>query len=215
MKKDKRINFKDLDQLIHSGQKEIKLEHDIEIESDEYDEYYEGIPLDIDNIIINAEGHYIRARALTRIFNIIGDNFTLKNIRLIGGYHVRGSAVIIDNESTGIFESCVFEENFSTYGGTIYNENASITLNDCKFNSNQSQRGAGITNYKGSLIVNNCEFHKNIAHKYGGAVYNGYGKIDIIDSSFSENYSIFDGGAISNYNGEVIIKDRLYCNPTF
>ena len=49
--------FKYLDELIHSGAKEIILDSDIFLDSNEELEYINGIELDVNNIIIDGNGH--------------------------------------------------------------------------------------------------------------------------------------------------------------
>ena len=53
-------NFKYLDDLIHSGVKEIVLDADIVLDDGEEFNYKEGIKLDVDDLIIdgNAQGTY-------------------------------------------------------------------------------------------------------------------------------------------------------------
>ena len=56
------MNFKDLDDLIHkSDAKEIVLDSDIVLDDGEESEYLEGIKLDIDDLVINGNGHLIDA----------------------------------------------------------------------------------------------------------------------------------------------------------
>lgn len=76
-------NFTYLNKLIHSGEKEIKLEHDIIYEKGEKSMC---IFVDVNDIVIDGNGHSIDARGLTRIFIIKGRNVTIKNIKLQNGY---------------------------------------------------------------------------------------------------------------------------------
>ena len=55
-------NFKYLDDLIHSGVKEIVLDSDIELDpTNERREYLNGIKLDVDDLTIDGNGHAIDA----------------------------------------------------------------------------------------------------------------------------------------------------------
>ena len=67
-------SFKHLDNLIHSGLKEISLDIDIVLDDDERLEYGEGISLDIDDLLIDGNGHTIDARSHARIFFSSGQN---------------------------------------------------------------------------------------------------------------------------------------------
>ena len=75
-------NFKYLDELIHSGIKEIVLDSDIVLSDDEELQYLEGIKLDVDDLIINGNGHRIDAQGKTRIFEANGKNIILKTLYL-------------------------------------------------------------------------------------------------------------------------------------
>ena len=70
--KDKRAfgpkNFKYLDDLIHSGVKEIVLDSDIVLSDSEESEYEGGIKLDVDDLTIDGNGHTIDAQGKARIF---------------------------------------------------------------------------------------------------------------------------------------------------
>ena len=53
-------NFKYLDDLIHSDTEEIILDCDIVLEGMEEYSYYEGISLDVDDLVIDGNGHYFQ-----------------------------------------------------------------------------------------------------------------------------------------------------------
>ena len=73
-------NFKYLDELIHSGAKEIILDSDIFLDSNEELEYLKGIELDVNNIVIDGNGHTIDANGKARIFKSSSRNIMIKNI---------------------------------------------------------------------------------------------------------------------------------------
>ena len=83
---DKIRNFKYLDDLIHSGVKEIILNSDIVLGDDEESEYIDGIKLDKDGLVINGNGFTVDARGKTRIFCCTGKNIIIKNITLKNGF---------------------------------------------------------------------------------------------------------------------------------
>ena len=61
-------NFKNLDELIHSGAKEIVLDSDFVF--DDENEYSDGIKLDVDDLVIDGDGHVIDAYHAARIFEV-------------------------------------------------------------------------------------------------------------------------------------------------
>ncbi|RAP51646.1 MAG: hypothetical protein BZ137_09790 [Methanosphaera sp. rholeuAM130] len=86
------------------------------LEEGEDDENPEGILIDIDDIIIDGNGHTIDAQKVTRIFKITGKNITLKN-----GYTQKNT------EKRG--------------GGAIYNEKGEITIQNSTLNNNTTKYG--------------------------------------------------------------------------
>ena len=85
-------NFKYLDDLIHSGEREIVLDRDIVLGDEEY-RYGDGIILDEDNIIINGNGHEVDACGKARVFVCTGKGITIKNATLKNGSSKQGGAI--------------------------------------------------------------------------------------------------------------------------
>lgn len=122
-------NFKYLDDLIHSGVKEIILDSEIVLDYGEESEYREGIRLDVDEIVINGNGHGIDAKGRARIFNITGKNIFIYNIKFRNGFTVtNGGAIMIDDSSVA-FHNALFHNNAAKYnGGAIFNKNGSVDI---------------------------------------------------------------------------------------
>ena len=74
-------NFKYLDELIHSESKEIVLDSDIVLGDEEESEdlYFQGVRLDLDDLIIGGNGFTINAKKNARIFSCTGKDI-IKNI---------------------------------------------------------------------------------------------------------------------------------------
>ena len=72
-------NFKYLDELIHGEASEIVLDADIALSDSEEARYREGIELDVDDLVIDGNGHTIDARGKTQIFDVAGKNILIKN----------------------------------------------------------------------------------------------------------------------------------------
>ena len=79
-------NFKYLDDLIHSGAKEIVLNSDIVLSDGEESEYKNGIKLDVNDIVIDGKGYAIDACGKARIFDCTGKNIIVKNIIFKNGH---------------------------------------------------------------------------------------------------------------------------------
>ena len=111
-------NFTYLDQLIHNGQKEIQLKEDIILEEGEEDKFIYGITIDENDIIIDGNGHTIDAKG-DKIFNLTGNNITIKNIKIVNGYSNDGGA--ISNSGTLNITNTTFNNNMAENdGGAIY-----------------------------------------------------------------------------------------------
>jgi fibronectin-binding autotransporter adhesin len=88
-------------------------------------------------------------------------------------------------------------------GGAIYNDRATLTLNNCVISGNAAQFGAGIRNNGGTLRVNNCTLSGNLAVVGGGGIYstgdNSTGaSLTLNSSTISGNSAPFFGGGIYN-----------------
>ena len=143
-------NFKYLDDLIHSGAKEIVLDSDIVLSDGEEYEYLEGIKLDVDDLIIDGNGHTIDAQGLTRIFCCTGKNITIKNIILKNGYTKDKGGAINNNGELTITES-ILTGNTAIgvlHGGGAIKNRGKLTITDSTLNNNTTQASGGaIINY--------------------------------------------------------------------
>ena len=127
-------NFKCLDNLIHSGVKEIVLDSDIVLGDDEKYKYLNGIKLDVNDLAIDGNGHAIDARGLTRIFFCTGKNVTIKNMILKNGFSEDGGAINNWGELT-ITKTTLNKNTAQEDSGTIYS-NKEISIADCTLVNN-------------------------------------------------------------------------------
>ena len=176
-------NFKYLDDLIHSGKKEIVLDSDIILEDSEESEYLYGIKLDLDDIVIDGNGHAIDACEKTRIFGIKGKNIIIKNITLKNGFS-------------------------QLAGGAIFND-CHLTIKDSTLTKNKAKKGGAIyNNEKNSLTIINSTLNENIAEEDGGAIRNNHSKLSIRRSTMNNNTAERDGGAICHSFSYSLTKVR-------
>ncbi|SDA41452.1 hypothetical protein [Methanobrevibacter millerae] len=198
-------NFKYLDNLIHFGEKKIKLDCDIILDEEEYSEYKNGIVINANNIVIDGNGHTISAKGKTRIFKITGQEITLKNITLKDGNAEEDGGAIY-NLGKMTLEDSTITQNTAEYGGAIHNDNGSIILQNNTITENSaSWFGGAIHNDNGSIILQNNKFGQNKARFYGGAISN-WGEINAKNDQYIENSSREDGGAVYN-NYEMKLND--------
>ena len=206
-------NFKYLDDLIHSGDKKVVLDSDISLYDGEYDKYKEGILLDVDNLVIDGNGHTVTS-GLTRIFYCTGKNITIKNIALRKGYAEEGGA-IWNAGNLSIIDSTL-NNNYSTHqyrgGGAIYNDGGELNISGSELNKNNAKwSGGAIENEdSGELHISKSSFNGNTA-KFGGAISNNGNELTISNSAI-ENNSAEEGGAIRNTVGILKIFNSKILN---
>lgn len=177
------MNFKELDDLIHSGVKEIVLDSDV-IEND-MDNYglLEGITIDVDDLVIDGQDHIIDARRERQIFQVTGKNIVLKNI--------------------------TFKNGKNHFGGAIENNGELHIINSC-FRDNKGFKDGGAIQNRGKLEISNSFFKNNLADEIGGAIYN-LGELTLQKCSFKHNSSLKEGYAIYS-RSLLLLKIRSVIN---
>lgn len=88
-----KTSFSYLNKLINSDENEIILENDFFLKKSEEKKFSSGIPIDVDDIIIDGNGHILDAQQKTRFFEITGKNITIKNVILQNGFATIGGAI--------------------------------------------------------------------------------------------------------------------------
>ncbi|KAJ3179982.1 hypothetical protein HDU85_004267 [Gaertneriomyces sp. JEL0708] len=83
-----------------------------------------------------------------------------------------GGSLVSENFSKGRFESCVWDSNWSQYGGAYDSGGTSVTeFFDSVFTNNRAELGGGIYHYADSVnLFTRCEISQNIATSNGGGV---------------------------------------------
>ena len=194
-------NFKDLDNQIHSGVKEIILDSDIILEKGKSSNDDYSLKLDVDGLIIDGNGYTIDGMGKTHWIlctgrNVVIKNITIKNIKLENPLIKKDMWSAINNcGGELIIMDSTFKNNYG-FGGAIYNEGVLI-ISNCKFTHNSAGRiGGAIYNREGLIIINNSIFTNNDAVHDGGAIYSPGGVLSIRNSEFNNNFAGYDGGAI-------------------
>ena len=105
-------------------------------------------------------------------------------------------------------------------GGGIYNDQATMTLNNCTVWGNSTiVNGGGIVNGNGTLTVNNSTVRDNTSVGSGGGIHN-LGALSVINSTLSNNVvfgSSGSGSAIFNLGTLTILNSTVKSsqNPPF
>lgn len=126
------------------------------------------------------------------------DNSSVTGNALAGGVFNAGTLTMNDSRITG---------NSSYYGGGLYNDFASATLNQGSSitgNTARSHFGGGVFNYGSRLALNGSRISGNTAGLEGGGVFN-FGTVTMSGSRISGNTAGRDGGGIYNGSGSVTL----------
>ena len=162
-------NFRYLDDLIHSGVKRIVLDADIVLDDDEEDEYYEGIDIDVERLVIDGAGHTVDARGKVRIFHVSAINVKINNITLKNGNFLNGGAIFNAFQLKAF--DCNFSNNHSSFeGGAIFN-GGKFHGEYCSFTSNMSLLQGGAVYNCAVLHICNSVFKSNVSREIGGAIF--------------------------------------------
>ena len=115
----------------------------------------------------------------------------------------QGGAVLtnspVDNNTTNIFENCIFENNSASMGGAIFDVNG-LKLINCKFinNSANTKGGAYYVFSNKEPILINCIFASNSSSD-GGAIYNK-GQMTMTNCNIVRNTALNSIGGLYNEN---------------
>lgn len=116
-----------------------------------------GITIEKNDFTINGNGHTIDGNGQTRIFNIMGNNVTIKNLNIINGKAVYGGGIFINRGIELTTNNVTFENNnASEFGGAILNLGEYESIND-KFTNNYCVKGAAIYS-QGETNIKNGTF---------------------------------------------------------
>ena len=208
-------NFTYLDRKIReSDSGVIVLEEDIRFGRYEVDTYGRGILIDIDNLVIDGNGHSIDGADSAQFFRIFAENVTLKNITFKNGLsqsdpessgHSEHAAIDIANGASAEIIDCTVTENRSLEDiGVIINRGV-LKIADCEITKNT---GRAITN-RGVMKIHGSRLTDN----RGGTISN-YSKLSIRKSTFADNiaYERYNGAAIYNAGTLAIRNSGFYRN---
>ena len=229
-------DFKYLDELIHSGAKEIVLDSNVILDDGEDDEYLEGIRLDVDDVTINGDGHTIDARGKARMFECTGRNVTLFNLNLKNGYS-NGSKAIIRNDGGELHLinsnlsqnqaklSCVVSNeggrlnivnsilsDNGVLSAAVISNDGDMSIHDSIISHSRTVRSKGIIGNLGNLRISDSTVNGNESERDG--IICNEGILPVSGSEFSDNFSHFDGGAICNRDILVISDSKFQKNRT-
>lgn len=121
--------------------------------------------------------------------------------------------------NNAILDGCVIESGFaeydgvSEYGGGMFNDTVSPTVNNCSFVGNTAYYGGGMCNESSSPILNGCAFIGNEGDN-GAGIYNEYSSTILNGCSFCFNTAFYCGGGMSDASSSVILSNCIFDTNT-
>ncbi|WP_407375799.1 right-handed parallel beta-helix repeat-containing protein, partial [Methanobrevibacter sp.] len=99
-------------------------------------------------------------------------------------------------------------------GGAIHNNGNGLKIINSTFTRNAAHYGGAVYNGQGRLNITECVFAENTANSSGGAIQHYDDELDISNSTFERNASNSDGGAIDNIGGKLNVIDSIFDKNT-
>ena len=151
---------------------------------------------------------------------VFGDAYTsIKNTKFINlASELTGGAIILKDENKTLFiNNCEFRNVTSgNNGGAIYVDvpgayktRGTTTITNTKFTNCRAKFGGAILQLGGNLNINKCTFNGNTAIYDGGAIYTSSASTTISNSEFINNKNLLDdgcGSAMYIDNGYLTLK---------
>ncbi len=160
----------------------------------------------------------------TRIFNILSGNIYLNNLNIVDGNvqtddcedwsdHCGGGIMIHNNTVIiSVTNSVFFGNNADFFGGSIFNHEGMLFIDNNIFSNNTAQSGGSIYNKHGQITIEKSSLISNSANYVGGGIYND-GIIAINDSIIRDNSAVIgNGGGVWNQNIMTITHSNLSYN---
>ena len=173
---------------------------------DANEEINQPLPPITSEITIEGNGFAIDGKWQYRIFDIVGGNLTLRNMRLINGKAASdGGAIRLRENARLTADGVTFFRNFAEKGGAISTTAASsrATILNSHMEQNKADvYGGAILAQRGTVDVSKSSFRRNSAGGFGGAIQIDYGTVNISNSTLQGN-SAAGGGGVSNDFGVI------------
>jgi predicted outer membrane repeat protein len=120
-----------------------------------------------------------------------------------------GSAVGCEMGTFLPMSGCRFTENQGTYGGAIYADRSSLTLDHCRFIENEADHDGGAIFTYGTLAkIMHSEFIGNTSHSAAAASFHDASEGNVIECLFEGNVSSSSGGALTFWISGPNLVDR-------
>ena len=115
-----------------------------------------GIPLDMDNFVINGNGHTLDANNQSRIFRIMANNITINNLTLINANMPEASVLFIAQNCSLTTNNVIFKNNTAATQGTVLVYGKYVSNNDAFIDSTSTNMGTVTLLLGGKGVFNNA-----------------------------------------------------------
>ena len=205
-------NFNDLNKDINESTNELKLTHDYVYDEGNDINFTDGINVSKSNFLLDGNGYSIDGNGKARIFNITGNNVTLKNLIIKNA--LNGAVSFVQPNAEYYLDNVTIQNSSSkySYGGIELNA-ANLVVNNSKFISNTGTSSSDIFfNEKSNVTVVNSTFEGGIESKWSH-IYFSSGALIVDGSTFANSRSSY-ANAIYGEDGRVTVRNTKFRNLT-
>lgn len=205
-------NFNDLNKGINESTNELKLTHDYVYDEGNDINFTDGINVSKSNFLLDGNGYSIDGNGKARIFNIIGNNVTLKNLIIKNA--LNGAVSFVQPNAEYYLDNVTIQNSSSkySYGGIELNA-SNLVVNNSKFISNTGTDSSDIFfNEKCNVTVVNSTFEGGIESKWSHIYFSG-GALIVDGSTFANSRSSY-ANAIYGEDGRVTVRNTKFRNLT-
>jgi hypothetical protein len=120
-----------------------------------------------------------------------------------------GGAVVCSMGTALSLSGCRFTGNHGSYGGAVYTDRCTLTIDHCRFIENEtSGEGGAIYSWDTLATITNSEFIRNTANSAAAASFHDECEVTVLDCLFEGNVSLFSGGALTFWISGPNVVDR-------
>lgn len=205
-------NFNGLNKGINESTNELKLTHDYVYDEGNDINFTDGINVSKSNFLLDGNGYSIDGNGKARIFNIIGNNVTLKNLIIKNA--LNGAVSFVQPNAEYYLDNVTIQNSSSkySYGGIELNA-SNLVVNNSKFISNTGTDSSDIFfNEKCNVTVINSTFEGGIESKWSHIYFSG-GALIVDGSTFANSRSSY-ANAIYGEDGRVTVRNTKFRNLT-
>ena len=143
-------------------------------------------------------------------FTITGGNASYSGTRNIYGYNVyvsNGGGMAIYNSNLKLQNLHIVHNTASVFGGSIYNTNSFLMLENISIDSNTAYRGGGLYSTISSLVFKEVNIDNNTAtansDSRGGGLYAEFSVLKAVKTNIFQNHADHDGGGVYSSNSSL------------